>query len=114
MNAGEILWQVPNGMGAPAVRNHPLLAGLDLPPLGNGWDQVLVTRTLLISAQRTPDEDDSYPLVARDKQTGATLAKVALPDQPIGPPVTFLVEGQQHLALTMRGTPPEMVVLALP
>ena len=106
MNAGEILWQVPNGMGSPAVRNHPLLSGIELPALGNGWDQVLVTKTLLISAQRTPDMDGSYPLVARDKQTGATLARVALPDQPIGPPVTFLANGRQHIALTMRGTPP--------
>lgn len=114
MNAGEILWQVPNGPGAPGVLNHPLLADLDLPPLGNGWDQVLVTKTLLISAQRTPDTEGSYPLVARDKQTGATIAQVALPAQPIGPPVTFRVDGRQHVAVTMLGSPPEMVVLGLP
>jgi quinoprotein glucose dehydrogenase len=114
MNAGEILWQVPNGVGSPSVRNHPMLAGIDLPPLGNGWDQVLVTKTLLISAQRTPNEEGSYALVARDKRTGATIAQVSLPSQPIGPPVTYNAGGEQQLALTVRGTPPELVVLGLP
>lgn len=114
LNVGEILWQVANGMGSPGVRNHSALAGVDLPPLGNSWDQVLVTKTLLISAQRTPNEDGSYPLVARDKLTGATIAELALPAQPIGPPVTYLSNGQQQIAVTMRGTPPELLVVGLP
>lgn len=114
LNEGEILWQVANGAGAPTVRNHPALADLDLPPLGNGRDQILVTKTLLISAQTTANESGEYPLVARDKQTGATLAEVALPAQAIGPPVTYMSGDQQQIAITVRGTPPEMVVLALP
>ena len=114
LNVGEILWQVANGMGSPTMRNHSALAGVDLPPLGNGWDQVLVTKTLLISAQRTPNEGGSYPLVARDKLTGDTIAELALPAQPIGPPVTYLNNGQQQIAVTISGTPPELLVVGLP
>ncbi|MDA1372187.1 MAG: PQQ-binding-like beta-propeller repeat protein [Proteobacteria bacterium] len=114
LNIGSILWQVPNGSGSPGVRNHPALADLELPPLGNGRDQVLITKSLLISAQTTPNEEGVYPLVARDKQTGATLAELGLPAQPIGPPVTYLNNGRQQLAITVRGTPPELVVMGLP
>ncbi len=114
LNQGEILWQLPNGAGSPAVRNHPALRGVELPDLGNGRDQILITRTLLISAQTTPNNAGFYPLVARDKSTGATLAEVALPAQPIGPPVTYLQDGDQYLAVTVRGTPPELIVLGLP
>jgi quinoprotein glucose dehydrogenase len=114
LNRGEILWQVPNGPGSPAVRNHPALRDVELPPLGNGRDQILVTRTLLISAHNTPNENNEYTLVARDKKTGATVADVALPAQPIGPPVTYLHNGRQYIALTVRGNPPELLVLGLP
>ena len=36
------------------------------------------------------------------------------PAQAIGPPVTYMSGDQQQIAITVRGTPPEMVVLALP
>lgn len=114
LNVGEIVWQVPNGAGSPTVRNHPALRDIELPPLGNGRDQILVTKTLLISAQTTANESGEYPLVARDKQTGMTLAEIALPAQAIGPPVTYMSGDSQHIAITVRGTPPELVVLGLP
>ena len=114
LNKGEILWQVPNGIGAPGVRQHLALADVELPPLGNGRDQILVTKTLLISAQASPDENGAYLLVARDKLTGETLAEVALPGQAIGPPMTYQHGGEQYIGITVRGSPPELVVLGLP
>lgn len=114
LNGGEILWQVPNGPGSPGVLNHPALRDLELPPLGNGRDQVLLTKTLLISAHNTPNENNEYSLIARDKLTGAPVADFALPDQSIGPPVTYLQDGRQFIAITVRGTPPELIVLGLP
>ncbi|MEC7766325.1 MAG: pyrroloquinoline quinone-dependent dehydrogenase, partial [Pseudomonadota bacterium] len=111
LNKGEILWQEPNGIGSPQVRSHPALAGVELPPLGSGLDQVLVTKTLLLSAQPTPNEAGFFPLVARDKLTGEVIAEVELPERAIGPPVTYLFEGEQYIAVTVRGTPPELVVL---
>lgn len=114
LNVGEILWQVPNGAGAPAVREHPALRGVELPLLGSGRDQILITKTLLISAQSAPNADGIYPLVARDKLSGATVAEIALPGQAIGPPVTYALDGEQYIGVTVRGTPPELVVLGLP
>ena len=111
LNKGEILWQEPNGIGSPQVRSHPALAGVELPPLGGGLDLVLVTKTLLLSAQPTPNESGFFPLVARDKLTGDVIAEVELPGRAIGPPVTYLFEGEQYIGVTVRGTPPELVVL---
>ena len=111
LNKGEILWQEPNGIGSPQVRSHPALAGVELPPLGSGLDLVLVTKTLLLSAQPTPNESGFFPLVARDKLTGEVIAEVELPGRAIGPPVTYLFEGEQYIGVTVRGTPPELVVL---
>ena len=111
LNKGEILWQEPHGIGSPQVRSHPALAGVELPPLGSGLDQVLVTKTLLLSAQPTPNEAGFFPLVARDKLTGEVIAEVELPERAIGPPITYLFEGEQYIAVTVRGTPPELVVL---
>ena len=111
LNKGEILWQEPNGIGSPQVRSHPALAGVELPPLGGGLDLVLVTKTLLLSAQPTPNESGFFPLVARDKLTGEVIAEIELPGRAIGPPITYLFEGEQYIGVTVRGTPPELVVL---
>ena len=119
LNKGEILWQRPNGIGPESVRNHPALAGLDLPPLGSGRDQVLVTKTLLFSGQSTSNADGEFLLVARDKMTGEVVAEVPLPGRTIGPPMTYLLDGTQYIAITVRGrpgedrdlTPPELVAL---
>jgi len=111
LNKGEILWQEPNGIGSPQVRSQPGLAGVELSPLGGGLDLVLVTKTLLLSAQPTPNESGFFPLVARDKLTGEVIAEIELPGRAIGPPVTYLFEGEQYIGVTVRGTPPELVVL---
>ena len=111
LNKGEILWQEPNGIGSPQGRSHPALVGVELPPLGGGLDLVLVTKTLLLSAQPTPNESGFFPLVARDKLTGEVIAEIELPERAIGPPVTYLFEGEQYIGGTVRGTPPELVVL---
>jgi quinoprotein glucose dehydrogenase len=114
LNAGEILWQRANGPGAPEVRAHPALAGLELPELGGGRDQLLVTRSLLFSAQPTLNSEGVYPLVAREKLTGEVIAEIALPGRPIGPPVSYLHQGQQYIAVAVAGAVPELVVLGLP
>ena len=45
MNKGDIVWMAANGDGP---RNHPLLKGLNLPPLGNiGRPAPMLTKTLL-------------------------------------------------------------------
>ncbi len=57
--------------------------------------------------------------MARDKLTGDVVAEVPLPGRAIGPPITYLLDGTQYIAITVRGlpglgrdrTPPELVAL---
>jgi quinoprotein glucose dehydrogenase len=116
MNTGNHAWMVPLGNGD-AVRNHPMLKGLNLPPLGGDstLSGPLLTRTLLIGALTRGGPNDGPRLVARDKATGRELASVDLPGVAIGTPMTYLVDGKQYIALTVAGDPvPELVALALP
>ncbi len=117
LNRGEIAWQQANGRGSPAIRDHTRLRDLELPPLGGGRDFLLLTRTLLFSAQQTPGESGAWVLAARDKATGALLTEIPLPGRAIGAPMSYEVGGRQYIAVTvrgMRGNPPELVALALP
>ena len=117
LNRGEIVWQHANGMGSPAIRNHPRLRDVELPPLGGGRDFLLVTATLLFSGQQAPSADGGWVLTARDKATGERLAEIPLPGRAIGSPMTYEVGGRQYIALTVRSPrdePPELVALALP
>ena len=114
MNRGEIVWQTPTGPGADRIRDHPALAGLDLPPLGgqHTTSGPLVTSTLLVHGLGPAGRDDSAWLVAYDKATGAVLGRVALPARPLGTPMTYMVDGRQFIVLTLQGA--QMVALALP
>jgi len=117
MNKGEHVWMMPLGDGR-AVRNHPRLKALNLPPVGgdSGLSGPLLTRTLLISAVTTGGKKDDGPrLVARDKASGKELASVDLPAGAIGTPMTYLLDGKQYIALTVGGDPvPELVAFTLP
>lgn len=116
MNSGEHLWMVPTGDGD-RIRQHPLLADLDLPPLGGdgGNPGPLLTRTLLIYPLTAGGTDNQPRLVAYDKQTGAEVASVDLPGPAIGTPMTYMLDGAQYIALTVAGPRvPALVALRLP
>jgi quinoprotein glucose dehydrogenase len=116
MNTGEHAWMVPQGDGN-AVRHHPMLKGLNLPPVGgdHSTSGPLLTKTVLISALTRGGRNDGPRLIARDKATGAEIASVDLPDRAIGTPMTYMVDGKQYVALTVGGNPvPELVAFALP
>ena len=132
LNKGDHVWQVANGDGP---RNHPLLKGLNLPPLGNpGRSSPLVTKTLLFvgegdlvmarAGSRLPKE---MPLAispgaggkkfrAFDKATGAVLWETELPSGTTGVPMTYMYQGKQYLVVAVGSTDrdPEFVALALP
>jgi quinoprotein glucose dehydrogenase len=114
LNTGTIVWQQPNGPGSERIRDHPRLKGLQLPPLGLGRDLLLVTKTLLFGGQPGPGTAGRPVLVARDKRTGAVLAEIPLPGTAVGAPMTYMVSGKQYVALTVQGSPPELLALALP
>lgn len=119
MNSGDHVWMTPAGNGD-RIRNNPRLKGLNLPPLGGDstFSGPLLTKTVLIYALTTGGRTGGPRLVAYDKTTGKELASVDLPGVAIATPMTYLVNGKQHIAITVQGrTPtdiPELVAFALP
>ena len=115
MNTGDHAWMTPTGNGD-RIRNHPMLRDLALPPLGGdaGRTGSLLTRTLLIHALVAGGSDGGPRLVAYDKATGAELASLDLPGGALGAPMTYLLDGRQHIALTVGGEVSGLVAFRLP
>jgi quinoprotein glucose dehydrogenase len=120
LNDGEQAWMVPNGDGP---RNHPALAGLNLPPLGDATPSaVMATKTLLFVTQadastpRSPANVGGTKFRALDKATGETLWEIDLGVGQNATPMTYLHGGKQHVVVAVGGTdyPAELVALALP
>ena len=114
MNAGEHAWMKPMG-NADRIRHHPMLRRLNLPPLGGDSSRSgpLLTKTLLITSLTTGGATDGPRLVALDKVTGEEIASVDLPRGTIGTPMTYMLGGTQYIAVTIGGSPPELIALAL-
>ena len=57
-------------------------------------------------------------ITAYDKDTGAYVGSVALPEPPWGNPVTYLDDGTQYIVVATgsasRGSTPSLIALALP
>ncbi|MDG2278331.1 MAG: pyrroloquinoline quinone-dependent dehydrogenase [Pseudomonadales bacterium] len=115
MNTGEHVWMTPLGNGD-RLRRHRLLRDLDLPPLGgdNSRGGPLVTKTLLVTALTAGGGSGGARLVAYDKATGEELGSTDLPRGAISSPMTYMQDGKQFIAITIGGTPPELIALALP
>lgn len=116
LNTGEIAWQVATGDDQD-LRNHPRLKDLDLPPLGGeGRTGPLCTKTMVMLGLSPGGRGSGDPgkLVAYNKQTGAVMGEIQIPRNPIGTPMTYRLNGKQYIALTMEGSPPELIALALP
>ena len=120
LNRGEILWIAANGDGP---RDHPALAGLDLPPLGQrGRASPLLTKTLLFLPEGSkdmiavPEGGGGRFFRAFDKTTGKVLWKIELPAGATGAPMTYLAGGKQYVVLPVgeREHEGELVALALP
>ncbi len=115
MNSGEHAWMIPTGSGD-RIRNHPLLRDLDLPPVGGDASRSgpLLTKTLLVHALTTGGGNNGPRLVAYDKLSGAELASLDLPAGALGAPMTYLLDGRQHIAVTVGGDVPGLIVFRLP
>jgi quinoprotein glucose dehydrogenase len=116
LNSGDHVWMKPMGNGD-RFRRNPLLASLNLPPLGgdSAAGGPLVTKTLLIFALTAGGTDDGPRLAAFDKRTGEEVGSIDLPAAAIGTPMTYMVDGRQFIALTVGGRPvPELIALSLP
>ena len=114
-------------------RNHPLLRGLELPPLGDAIQggSVLVTKTLLVvsvtrlgigGAPASPawaewgDPDAGRKLIyVFDKQSGELLREVELDGLSAAAPMTYLHDGTQYIVVAVgAGESAELVALGVP
>jgi quinoprotein glucose dehydrogenase len=106
LTKGELLWTAPHGDTPSAIRNHPVLKGLDLPNTGRpGTVGTLVTKTLLIAADAgvdvMPDGQRGARLWAYDKATGTRVGSIVMPAGEGGAPMTYLVNGRQYLVIAI-------------
>jgi quinoprotein glucose dehydrogenase len=120
LNRGEQVWMVANGDGP---RNHPALAPLNLPPLGEAVPSAAIaTKTLLFVTEgdkgtpRSPVNVGGTKFKALDKATGAKLWEIDLGAGANGTPMTYSHEGKQYVVVAIGGAdhPAELVALALP
>ena len=108
LNVGEIVWQVAHGETADNVRNHPALAGVDVPRTGRmGTTGTLTTKTLVIAGGggffTTPSGARGAMLRAYDKATGENVAEVYMPAPQTGTPMTYMLDGEQYIVVAVGG-----------
>jgi len=113
LNQGEIAWRVPLGEGNPALREHPLLADVDLPdrlgsPNNRGGAMVTASGLVFIGG------GDGY-LYAFDTMTGEELWRGEVPYENTAIPMTYRTRsGQQYVVMaTGRGADNALVAFAL-
>ncbi|HAY77002.1 MAG TPA: pyrroloquinoline quinone-dependent dehydrogenase [Gemmatimonadetes bacterium] len=120
MNTGEHVWMRPNG---PGPRDHPAIADMDLPWLGQrGRPAPLLTRTLFFIGEGTEDALSILPIAggkafrAWDKQTGEVIWEIELPAGTSGAPMTYMADGRQFIVVAVgdRNTTGRLIALALP
>ncbi len=121
LNKGEMVWQIPHGETLDVVTNHPMLKGVTIPRTGRiGPIGTLTTKTLVISGERgftTPASGPRFAkLYAYDKATGREVANVVMPAPQTGNPMTYMLNGKQHLVVAISGPdfPAELIAYTVP
>jgi quinoprotein glucose dehydrogenase len=116
LNTGEYLWVIPNGDASEeqqeAIRNHPLLQGVNNVPSNpgrRGHAAMTVTPTLLFASGQT---SDGIPhIFAIDKRTGDRLGAVEIPGTTRYGMSTWVHEGKQHVIVQLSDG---LAAMALP
>jgi quinoprotein glucose dehydrogenase len=108
LNKGEIVWQIAHGETPDNVRNHTALKGLTIPRTGRtGRIGTLVTKTLVIAGEggffTTPSGQRGAMLRAYDKATGREVGEVFMPAPQTGSPMTYMLNGRQHIVVAISG-----------
>ena len=121
LNKGEMVWQIAHGETPDNIRNHPLLKGLKIPRTGRqGRIGTLVTKTLVIAGEggffTTPSGQRGAMLRAYDKATGQEIGSVYMPAPQTGSPMTYMLNGKQHIVVAISGAgySGELLALRLP
>jgi len=110
MNTGKLLWQRANSETPQEIRNHPKLAGVELPDTGNDdRSALLVTKTLLFSGEGAGMYGARWGgtlFRAHDKLTGEVIAEIDLGQRQTGVPMTYAIGDQQYIVVA-TGAPGE-------
>jgi quinoprotein glucose dehydrogenase len=121
MDKGEIAWQVAHGETPDNVRNNPALKGLTIPRTGQpGLVGVLTTKSLVVAGEpmftTTASGARGAMLRAYDKATGREVGAVYMPAPQSGSPMTYMLNGQQYIIVSISGRdyPGELVAFRLP
>jgi glucose dehydrogenase len=123
LDRGEILWQVPHGDTPDAVRNHPMLKGLNIPKTGQAGTSgvgLMVTKTLVVMGDpqitTTPEHPRGAMLRGYDKTNGNQVGAVWMVAPQSGSPMTYLADGKQYIVVAIGGGnySGEYVAFALP
>ena len=109
LDKGDFKWQVPHGDTPDAVRNSPVLKGMNIPKTGQqGSVGLVVTKTLVIlgdpQVTTTPDHPRGAMLRAYDKETGKEVGAVWMPAPQSGSPMTYKgPDGRQYIVVSISG-----------
>jgi quinoprotein glucose dehydrogenase len=110
LDRGELVWQVPHGDTPDNIRNHPLLAGKNIPKTGQPGTSgvgLMVTKTLVVMGDPTvtapPGRQRGAMLRAYDKDTGKEVGAVWMPAPQSGSPMTYSVGGKQYIVVAVAG-----------
>ncbi len=108
LNKGELAWQIAHGETPDNIRNHPALKGLTIPRTGRqGRIGVLTTKTLVIAGEgglfTMPSGKRGAMIRAYDKATGQEVGAVEMPAPQTGSPMTYMINGRQHLVVAIGG-----------
>jgi quinoprotein glucose dehydrogenase len=121
LNTGTLKFQVPHGDTPDAVRNHPMLKGMNLPKTGQpGSVGIMITKTLAVSGDpqvtAPPGRARGAMLRAYNKQTGEQVGEVLMPAQITGHPMTYRIAGRQYIIVGVSGGnyTGEYIAFALP
>jgi len=121
LNTGAMKFRVPHGDTPDAVRNNPLLKGMNIPKTGQqGIVGGVVTKTLFIVGDpmvtAPPDRPRGAMLRAYDKESGREVGAVWMPAPQSGNPMTYMVDGRQYIVVAVGGGTytSEYIAFALP
>jgi len=124
LNSGDHLWVTANGDAPDIVKNNPALKDLhiDFSHLGKPErSPLMVTKTLLFGADgsglfNAGPGGGGKTFRAFDKKTGAIIFEMQLPASTTGVPMTYMCNDRQYIVVATgaRGTPAELIALALP
>jgi glucose dehydrogenase len=110
VDKGEIVWQVPHGDTPDNIRNHPLLAGKNIPKTGQQGTSgvgLIVTKTLVVMGDPTvtspPGRQRGAMLRAYDKNNGNQVGELLMPAPQSGSPMTYLADGKQYIVVAVAG-----------